>query len=154
MDITRAADWESLLGLRRADALLAEHVWEHLPEEQTALANRHCHVFLKPGGHLRLAVADSLHPDPVYRENVRPGGVGPGAGDHKLLYDYHLLRSRLEATGFEVRLLEYWDESGQFHYMDWDSADGHISHSRRYDKRNRSASLAYTSLIVDAVKPR
>lgn len=153
LNITRWADWENLLSGRLTDALLAEHVWEHLTDEQTALANRNCFTFLRPGGHLRLAVPDGLHPDASYREHVRPGGTGPGADDHKVLYDYRLMSARLEATGFRVRLLEYWDEQGKFHAAAWDSCDGHIARSRHHDERNQGGKLAYTSLIVDAIKP-
>lgn len=152
LDITRRGDWERLLGGRQVDALLAEHVWEHLDDEQTRLANQFCHEFLRPGGRLRVAVPDGLHPDPVYREHVRPGGTGPGADDHKILYDYRLMCARLEAAGFAVTLLEYWDEHGRFHSIDWDGAGGHVVRSRRFDQRNTGGRLSYTSLIVDAIK--
>lgn len=153
LDITRPEDWQALLSGRPADALLAEHVWEHLTDGQTVLANQNCFNFLRPGGHLRLAVPDGLHPDASYREHVRPGGIGPGANDHKVLYDYRLMSARLEAAGFTVRLLEYWDEQGKFHAAAWDSGDGHIARSRHHDERNQGGKLAYTSLIVDAIKP-
>lgn len=152
LDIAREQDWRRLLGGRLADALMAEHVWEHLDDDVTARANVLCHRFLKPGGHLRLAVPDGLNPDPAYREHVRPGGSGPGADDHQVLYDYRLMTERLGRTGFTVGLLEYWDEHGQFHFTDWSSEGGHIARSRRHDPRNQDGPLRYTSLIVDAVK--
>jgi predicted SAM-dependent methyltransferase len=83
---------------------------------------------------------------------VLPGGVGPGANDHKAIYDYELLQKTLEETGFEVVLLEYWDKKGVFHFQEWNSKDGHISRSKRYDFRNKNGLLNYTSLIVDAIK--
>jgi predicted SAM-dependent methyltransferase len=134
-------------------AFLAEHVWEHLDEESTEVANHNCLEFLKPGGWLRLAVPDGLKPDPDYINWVRPGGTGPGAEDHKVLYDYKSMKMTLERAGFRVLLLEYWDESGDFHFRDWSSKDGHVRRSSRYDPRNQDKSLAYTSLIVDAIKP-
>jgi predicted SAM-dependent methyltransferase len=112
-----------------------------------------CYEFLRPGGHLRVAVPDGFHPEPSYIEYVRPGGTGIGADDHKVLYNYQSLMKLLGKAGFFVHLLEYWDEHGNFHFKEWSSKDGHIRRSKRYDPRNQDGSLTYTSLIVDAVKP-
>jgi len=128
-------------------------VWEHLTADDARRAQRNAHTFLKPGGHLRLAVPDGRHPDPAYLERVRPGGTGPGADDHKVLYTVETLSRSLEAAGFEVRPLEYWDARGEFQFCDWSTADGKIVRSRRFDPRNATGTLAYTSLIVDAIKP-
>ena len=131
----------------------AEHVWEHLEEWEAISANANCFEFLKPGGRLRLAVPDGLHPDPVYLEHVKPGGAGAGAEDHKVLYTYRSLAAGLSSVGFEVQLLEYWDESGRFHFSEWPDHAGRVNRSSRYDRRNMITPLSYTSLIVDAVKP-
>ena len=133
-------------------AFLAEHVWEHLSGEQGKAAAANCFEFLRPGGRLRLAVPDGLNPDPAYREYVRPGGTGPGADDHQVLYTAASLRALLESVGFTCTLLEYWDEAGKFHATDWDAAEGKIMRSRRFDPRNQDGKLGYTSLIVDAIK--
>jgi predicted SAM-dependent methyltransferase len=153
LNITINEDWLKLLFFVKLDNIMAEHVWEHLTDQHTALANVNCFKYLKRGGVLRLAVPDGYHPDPSYIEWVRPGGNGPGADDHKVLYNYKLMRQRLEAVGFKVNLLEYWDEEGKFHYTDWSDEGGRISRSRRYDRRNQEGKLNYTSLIVDAIKP-
>lgn len=134
-------------------AFLAEHVWEHLEPDEARAANANCFEFLKPGGRLRLAVPDGLHPDPDYVERVRPGGTGEGAADHKVLYTFKTLKELLEEAGFEVELLEYWDESRTFHFREWSSEDGHIRRSMRFDPRKQDGSLPYTSLIADARKP-
>ena len=65
---------------------------------------------------------------------------------------------RIEGLGqpvvrFQVRLLEYWDEQGQFHYHDWDENAGFIGRSKRFDTRNQGEKLGFTSLIIDAIKP-
>jgi predicted SAM-dependent methyltransferase len=134
-------------------AFLAEHVWEHLEPDEARAATAHCFEFLMPRGRLRLAVPDGLHPDPEYVERVRPGGTGEGAADHKVLYTFRTMKGLLEETGFEVDLLEYWDEKRTFQFREWSSEDGHIRRSMRFDPRNQGGSLAYTSLIVDARKP-
>lgn len=132
---------------------MAEHVWEHLTAQQAKLAADHCFKYLAKGGTLRIAVPDGLHPDEQYIEQVRPGGSGPGAHDHKILYDYRTLSGLLAEAGFKVELLEWFDESGQFHGKDWNPDDGMIRRSSRFDPRNQLRALAYTSLIVDATKP-
>lgn len=57
-----------------------------------------------------------------------------------------------EAAGFQVKLLEYCDENGQFHYSDWEENGGFIYRSKRFDHRNQDGKLGFASLIVDAVK--
>jgi predicted SAM-dependent methyltransferase len=131
---------------------LAEHVWEHLTIEEAKIANANCYEFLKPGGRLRIAVPDGLHTNPAYIDYVRPGGTGPGSENHKIFYDYRLLSETLGETGFKVDFLEYWDEKGAFHFRKWNSENGHICRSKRYDHRNKDGTLTYTSLIVDAIK--
>ena len=132
---------------------LAEHVWEHLSLDEAEKSNSNCFEFLKAGGRLRIAVPDGLNPNPSYIEWVRPSGTGSGAKDHKVLYNYRLLSKGLEQSGFNVELLEYWDEDGKFHFTEWSSEYGYIERSKRYDPRNRDGSLNYTSLIIDALKP-
>ncbi|MCX6982854.1 MAG: hypothetical protein NTV08_19190 [Verrucomicrobia bacterium] len=160
-----ATDRETLDVLKREDFLshwkpssraifLAEHVWEHITPADAAIAARNAFEFLRPGGRFRLAVPDGLHPDPAYIEYVRPGGTGAGADDHKILYTYRTMTESLEQAGFKVVLLEYWDERGKFHFSEWSKKDGFIERSKRYDPRNQDGSLSYTSLIVDAIKPR
>lgn len=152
LDVTSRENWQRLFKDIRLKNIMAEHVWEHLSEEQATLANTNCFEFLMKGGNLRIAIPDGYHPDKDYIEHVRVGGSGPGADDHKVLYTYKILKERLERAGFEVNLLEYWDETGKFHFVDWNNDGGLISRSRRYDERNQGGQLKYTSLIVDAIK--
>lgn len=152
VDITRRDSMSRHFKAGVVSAFLAEHVWEHLTPEQADAACRNCYEALAPGGYLRMAVPDGLHPDPVYIEQVRPRGSGPGSDDHKVLYTYETLSSLLEAAGFKIKLLEYFDENGKFHYSEWSTDDGMIIRSSRFDKRNAIKPNAYTSLIVDALK--
>ncbi|EXI87566.1 MAG: hypothetical protein AW11_02430 [Candidatus Accumulibacter regalis] len=153
LDITCEPDWHRLLKDRPVDALLAEHVWEHLSTDDGLQAARHCFQALRTGGYLRIAVPDGYHPDPNYIAAVRPGGGGAGARDHRVLFDCHTLTELLGQAGFSSTLLEWHDESGQFHHCAWDPGQGMIRRSRRFDPRNCNGSLTYTSLIVDAIKP-
>lgn len=151
-DVTDASSVQKFLDRGTVTTFLAEHVWEHLTPAQATAAVRNCHALLKPGGRLRIAVPDGLHPDPAYIEYVRPGGTGVGSDDHKVFYCFATLSELLESAGFEVRLLEWFDENGVFHFSDWSPVDGMIVRSTRYDERNRANPTAYTSLIVDGIK--
>ncbi len=153
LDVTRRSDFERLWRPASRHTFLAEHVWEHLTPEQARAATANCYAFLRPGGRLRLAVPDGLHPNSAYIEDVRPGGTGAGADDHKVLYDYRSLSALLRACGFEVELLEHWDEHGKFRRATWDSEEGHVRRSADHDPRNRDGELRYTSLIVDGIRP-
>jgi predicted SAM-dependent methyltransferase len=153
LDLLDIDDWERKFGHHRIDALLAEHVWEHLSLEDGIVAAKTCFKYLKPGGHLRIAVPDANHPDPNYIEYVRPGGCGPGAEEHKILYDYKLLSKTISQAGFKVKLLEYFDERKQFVFQPWKPEDGMVLRSYRYDDLNRDGKPNYTSLIVDAYVP-
>ncbi len=151
-DITEEGDWQRFFNPGSVTAMLAEHVWEHLTPSDALQGARLCHKYLKPGGYLRVAVPDGFHPDPTYIEHVKPGGTGPGADDHKVLYNCDTFRAVFEKAGFRVQLLEHFDAGSSFHFVDWNSADGMIHRSRRFDARNKDGKLHYTSLIIDAHK--
>jgi len=154
LNLLKPERWGRYLQPCSVDALMAEHVWEHLSKEEAVSAAKTCFKYLKVGGYLRIAVPDGLQISAEYIESVRPGGSGPGAEDHKVLYDYRSLTAMLRQAGFTVQSLEYFDEAGQFHAQPWDDEDGRISRSSRHDVRNVDGRLKYTSLIVDAIKPK
>jgi predicted SAM-dependent methyltransferase len=151
-DIADRRDWERYFAKESLDAILAEHVFEHLEPDAALRAARLCYEFLKPGGRLRAAVPDGLHPDPAYIEWVDIGGTGPGAWDHKVLYRYDSFRELFTRAGFAVRLLEYWDERRMLHQTEWDPAEGPIRRSIRFDTKDRGG-FRYSSIILDAIRP-
>jgi predicted SAM-dependent methyltransferase len=153
VDLLREDTWLRYFAFGSLDAILAEHVWEHLPAEVAGRCVGTCFRFLKPGGYLRVAVPDGLHPDPRYIDQVRPGGSGPGADDHKVLYTYTSFRDLFAREGFDVRLYEYYDESGRFQYQEWNPQSGLIRRSLRFDERNSPGHPVYTSIVLDAMKP-
>lgn len=152
LNLLKPADWERFFSKDTIDAILAEHVWEHLDLSNGLQAAKQCFDYLKPNGYLRIAVPDGFHPDPAYIERVRVGGTGIGADDHKVLYTHVIMQTMLESAGFKVNLLEYFDETGQFHFQEWPENSGVIKRSSRFDARNKDGKLNYTSLIVDAIK--
>ena len=147
------SDWLAFFNPNSLDAILAEHVWEHLTPDQAILAATHCFKFLKPGGHLRVAVPDGFHPDPSYIKWIKPGGTGPGSDDHKVLYTYDTFGKVFTSVGLDVFYCEYFDELGEFHSTEWDPTDGMIQRSQQFDSRNVGGRLRYTSIILDAKKP-
>ncbi|MDF3056915.1 MAG: hypothetical protein K0R17_1130 [Rariglobus sp.] len=152
LDMLKQSDWDRFFTPGSIDAMLAEHVWEHLTSDQGAIAAANCFKYLRPGGYLRVAVPDGLHPSPIYREWVRVGGSGPGADDHKILHTYRTFSALFEQAGFQCKLLEYFDENGNFHECEWSLADGRIVRSKHLDERNHNGALNYTSIILDASK--
>ena len=92
LDITKRSDFEKYWNSDTIEAFLAEHVWEHLTQEEGIAAFENCYNLLKPGGYLRLAVPDGYNPNPDYIKHVKPRGTGAGAEDHKTLYNTTYLR--------------------------------------------------------------
>ncbi|WP_162426443.1 class I SAM-dependent methyltransferase [Pontibacter pudoricolor] len=152
LDVSNYEDWKRYFREGSVDTVFSEHVWEHLDVEQTDKANLNIYKYLKEGGRLRIAVPDGLHPKPSYIDYVKPGGNGPGADDHKILYTYKSMTESLTKAGFTVDLLEYWDEAGNFNFNSYDENYGKVMRSSKHDKSNVGGKLEYTSLIVDAIK--
>ena len=148
IDLLDDATWRRFFAPGTLDAILAEHVWEHLSAEEGQRAAVTCCRYLKPGGFLRVAVPDGLHPDPAYIRAVKPP-----ADEHRMLYTYASLRDLFAGAGFEVRLYEYFDEQGRFQFNEWNAEDGMIRRSKRFDPRNAGDRTGYTSIVLDAVKP-
>ncbi|WP_135228786.1 class I SAM-dependent methyltransferase [Deinococcus fonticola] len=157
LDLTRPASFAAYFGDSRADAILCEHVWEHLHRHEAVAAAKLVFDFLKPGGFLRVAVPDGHHPDPAYLALVAVHGPGPAA-DHQVLYTLDTFTAVFEQAGFTVRPLEWWDADHHFHHTDWNPEDAPVYRSSRLDHRNAAwreghAPPGFTSLILNALKP-
>ena len=157
LDLLRRNTWEEWFGERRADALLCEHVFEHLTEQEARDASKICFDFLKPGGFLRVAVPDGYFRNEEYQNTVKIGGPGPAdhpAAGHRSVFNYNTLTQVLRSAGFSVDVLEYCDDGGRFHFNHWDWSSGPIYRSLLSDHRNSLNELGFVSLIVDAIRPR
>ena len=153
-DITSRQSWLIYFEPGNVKRILAEHVLEHLNPLEAVQATQNFYEFLEPGGYVRIAVPDGNHPSPEYIENVRPGGIGPGALDHKVLYTFAALNELFTNHGFIVKGLEYFSDSGTFISNNWKTEDGMIHRSYLNDGRNKGGVPNYTSIIIDAFKPR
>jgi len=149
LDITSGEDWGNLFQPNSIDRLLAEHVLEHLSEDDCRLALHEAYRHLKVGGLFRIAVPDGHRRDPAYLAEVSP----PNAG-HQMLYNLETLTELVTSVGFSVTPLEYFDADEQFHSVLWDETDGHIQRSIRFDTQVdfKRDNLFFTSLILDARK--
>ena len=58
LNLLNMEQWENLKGDKEIEAILAEHVWEHLSLEEGKEAAKNCFRFLKEGGYVRGAVPD------------------------------------------------------------------------------------------------
>jgi len=150
LDALNPSDWGYLFTQGSIHRILAEHVIEHWTRDEFCSFLRMVRPFLSEQGFIRIAVPDGLHPDSSYIDYVKPGGSGCGADDHKVLYNYITMTSTLSEKQYDYNLLEYFDETGQFHRSRWKASDGFVERSANYDARNRERPLSYTSLIVDA----
>ena len=155
LDILNSTSWSNQFEKESITALLAEHVWEHLTYDEGLCAAKHALHYLQPGGYFRCAVPDGLFPNEQYQQVIQVGGPGPRdhpAYDHKIVYTYKTLQKLFEEAGFEVKLLEYFDEQGRFHKQNWAGEHGVIFRSSKYDPRNQGEVPEFPSLILDAVK--
>ena len=108
LNLLKEETWLNLFDSPDAvDAMLAEHVWEHLSDEDGLTAAKMCFKYLKPGGYLRVAVPDGFTPDPKFIEAVKVGGVGPAADGHLVLYNYKTFSEVFEKAGFKIKLRYY-----------------------------------------------
>ena len=137
---------------RNVEKILAEHVFEHLTLEQGKRAIKNLKEILKPNGKIRIAVPDGFNPDKKFIDWVKPNGLGTGAYDHKVLYNYKLIHEIFDED-FEIKYLEYFNENGKFIYTRWinNFDNGYIMRSRYEDKRNTKEKIKYNSIIIDAI---
>lgn len=176
LNIVEEVSWSRRFAPQSIDRILAEHVLEHLTMQELVSALRNAYAYLKPGGIFRVAVPDAFHPSRYYYHLVKPGGWETPY-EHMLFIDYEILFRMAKDVGFELKLLEYFDEDGMFHSRSYDEEDGVIRRCARnnagldvsdpevmskfyssipehlrqqfYDRH-----MSYTSLIADFVKPQ
>lgn len=165
LDIRDGAQWARLFRPNTLDAILSEHVLEHLTLREAHTAATNIYNYLKRGGYWRIAVPDGFNRNPSYQNWNHPLGNGqklmrwfvyaPNEPCHQVMYNYHGLTHLLSSVGFSVRLLEWCDERGQFHRSIWSQKQGEVRRSFGHPylaKVMPWTGVYNTSLIVDAIK--
>lgn len=152
VDVTKEKDFAKYFSHRKIDKVLAEHVLEHLTDEQIRLMIENLLKYSNDELIVRIAVPDGFHADQDYIDKVKPGGYGYGSDDHKHLFNYQSLSNLFESYGFTTDLIEYWDEKKQFHSFYKNDDNGFISRTFLRDDRNSDGIPHYTSLIIDFTK--
>jgi len=145
-NILHPPDWNYFFSGCPADNLLAEHVLEHLREEEVSLVMSLAYTHLKPGGCFRIAVPDAYHPDPEYMRYVTPGDQG-----HLSAWNIDNISEVIRQAGFRCDPLEYYSGNGVFHGQDFNFVNGAISRSRIKGFKHRKIP-DYSSLIIDCYK--
>ncbi len=154
LDITKPEQWAELFEPNSIDAIVAEHVWEHLTGTEGLQAAINCYRYLKRGGTLRIAVPDGCHPDQNYIDWVAPG-TGYNGDDHKVLYNYKSLSQLMRAAGFYLEWKEFWNEQGDFYTETIESERGDMrrtSHNLWAVLLSLRVGAPYTSLVIDGIK--
>lgn len=155
LNLLDAYTWKEQFEENTITAILAEHVWEHLTYEEGIIAAKNCYAYLKLNGYIRCAVPDGYFRNEEYQNIIKVGGPGPKdhpAASHKIVHNYRSLSKMFEEAGYEVKLLEHFDENGHFYFNEWDVKDGLIFRSKKVDPRNQGEEVVFPSVIVDAVK--
>jgi predicted SAM-dependent methyltransferase len=137
LNIVNSKHWILLCYKNKLDVVLAEHVWEHLNEEEGKKGVKNIWKYLNKGGVLIIAVPDGYHTDLSYIEHVKVNGSGIGADDHKVLYNYKSLGAIFQDAGLEFEFLEFFDEKGQLNVNKSDVHYNLIKRSFHSDKRNQ-----------------
>jgi len=148
-NIVNPLDFEKFFKKKKIDFLLAEHVLEHIDEEQLSIVISNFYNYSNKNCNIRIAVPDGFHPDNNYINYVKPGGIGAGAKEHKSLFNYKILVDLFADKGFVPDLIEYWDDNAKFHSKYEDDEKGIVSRSFANDERNFDNKPSYTSLIID-----
>ena len=149
LNISNPLHFKRLFHKLPIDAILAEHVLEHLTNKDLELMVKNFYNYSSARVTIRVAVPDGYHTNPAYIGEVKPGGTGEGAFDHKNLFTYKSLSALFEKGGFKAHPVEYWDENGTFHRGYVNDDKGYVLRSFINDPRNRKGKPNYTSLIVD-----
>lgn len=149
LDVTNEEHFIKYFSNKKINKILAEHVLEHLSNNDLELMLKHFYKYSDNNINIRIAVPDGFHKDKNYIERVKPGGSGEGAFDHKNLFNYITLSELFSNHGFKHKLIEYWDENGNFNTIYKNDEKGYVSRCFINDDRNKNNIPNYTSLIID-----
>jgi len=135
-DITNPTHWEYYFKKSSISNILAEHIFEHLNFHEVKIGLTLAKQYLKPGGVCRIAVPDGNHPSQYVYDLTKPGGIEPGADDHKIFFDVEIVSRLANSLELDLNLIEYFDNKGVFHSANHDFEKGYIDRcSKNYKGR-------------------
>ncbi len=146
-DISKDEHWKDLFESHPIDAIIAEHVLEHIDAKNLPVVFEAVRRHLAPNGRFRVAVPDANHPSAYVRELTKPGGLEPGADDHRVFLNIDSMVALASASGMRLEPLEWFDSNGRFHKRQWLDNDGVILRSSKYYKGRFSDPDEYIKLI-------
>ena len=92
LNLLSIEQWENLSKNDDIEAILAEHVWEHLSYEDGLKAAENCYKFLKPGGYVRCAVPDKNFRNQWY-QNIPQMFSHKNNPQNNIIYKSHTYKS-------------------------------------------------------------
>lgn len=149
LDVKLESDFKKYFSKKKINKVLAEHVLEHLDNDELKLMTINLYKYSDDNINIRIAVPDGNHSNQEYIDTVKPGGKGEGAFDHKNLFTVNTLSKIFTDVGFKAYPVEYWDENKNFHQGYINDDLGYVMRSFINDKRNSNGHPNYTSLIID-----
>ncbi len=152
LDITKANDWKKIFGDIKVDNILAEHVFEHLTEEEAKAAFLNLSKYLKKGGVFRFAVPDGYHPSRYLRSLIGINGIEKGADDHKIYFNINNVKDFIQNLDFETYPIEFFDSKGHFHQEKFDLANGFVKRCSAYNKGRFDNKEEYSRMINSVEK--
>ncbi len=144
-NILKENDWNCFFSVHKVDNFLAEHVLEHLSEREVEKVLQFAYSYLKKGGYFRIAVPDGNNPDPKYIDDVSPFGKIGSYHGHKSLWNYKTFSELAKKNKFEIKILEYFNEKGNYILNSFTDGNGWISRTGKNQNTEKS-------LIVDLIK--
>jgi len=142
-DILREKDWAYFFSENTIDNLLAEHVLEHLTEEDVALVLNLSYKYLKNGGCFRIAVPDKNNPDEKYIEEVKPTGKNAKWG-HLSFWNFKDFLKLKESKKYDIYFVEYFNDEKKFISKNYTNKNGTVQRRTNNGKE--------PSLIIDLIK--
>ncbi len=152
LNVTKTSDFDKYFSKKKISKILAEHVLEHLKDDDLHKMLNNFSRYTSPDINIRIAVPDGYHTDKNYIDMVKPGGIGSDEHQHEHLFTYKSLSAYFEKYSFKPVLIEYWDETGEFYTTYKNDENGFISRCLINDERNINGKPVYTSLIIDFKK--
>lgn len=132
LDVTKAEHFQRHFCLESIDVFHSEHTFEHIRYEDSLVAFKLFHQYLKPNGYVRIAVPGGHNRG----KRTKPHKVDLEYG-HVAFWNTTVITEYLQNAGFQrVEIREYEAPGKICHVNDWDRCGGMVHRSFMHDSRN------------------